>query len=85
MNEESNVTSEPNVASDSGDYSASGRTFVQEDNRNSGPLGYIPFTVQRQAPKTTGANAPCPCGKKRNDGKPMKYKKCCMSINVLGS
>ena len=27
--------------------------------------------------KKPGPNDPCPCGKKRPDGSPMKYKKCC--------
>lgn len=26
----------------------------------------------------SGVNAPCPCGQKRPDGRPIKYKKCCI-------
>jgi preprotein translocase subunit SecA len=30
-----------------------------------------------RAQKEPGRNDPCPCGKKRPDGRPMKYKDCC--------
>jgi len=29
----------------------------------------------------TGRNDPCPCGKKKPDGKPLKYKKCCGKVS----
>ena len=30
-----------------------------------------------------GRNDPCPCGKKRSDGEPMKYKKCCEEKDAI--
>ena len=35
------------------------------------------YEITRRNVNKTGRNEPCPCGKKENSGKPLKYKKCC--------
>jgi hypothetical protein len=38
-------------------------------------------TLKRRWPKV-GRNEPCPCGKKDGDGKPIKFKKCCIGKDL---
>jgi hypothetical protein len=57
--------------------------FVDEDTKKTASSSMVFHPPDpRRAPQTYGANAPCPCGKLRADGRPMKYKKCCMSTNL---
>lgn len=49
------------------------KTFFDDDNDDEKPE-----PVLRKI--KIGRNEPCPCGKTKSDGKPVKYKKCCGAI-----
>jgi hypothetical protein len=48
------------------------RMFVQEFE--------LPMILNDGKPKLNG---PCPCGRKKEDGTPVKYKKCCLNGRIL--
>lgn len=49
----------------------------QVQNKKDGKLSH--FSVDRYIAQGVGRNDPCPCGSTNADGKPIKFKKCCMS------
>lgn len=55
----------------------SGATFVPSWKKDRRAVAFVPSFSPRKASASVGPNAPCPCGKLREDGKPVKYKKCC--------
>jgi len=52
-------------------------TYKQQQQAAEAPQGERKVARPVVAGKEPGRNDPCPCGKKRPDGRPMKYKNCC--------
>jgi len=52
-------------------------SYKQQQQAAQAPQGERPVAKPISAGKEPGRNDPCPCGKKRSDGKPVKYKNCC--------
>jgi len=48
----------------------------QVDHKEKGTLSR--FDIDRFIYQGVGRNDPCPCGSTNADGKPIKFKKCCM-------
>jgi preprotein translocase subunit SecA len=52
-------------------------SFRKQQEVAEAPMGGKPTARPVAAAREPGRNDPCPCGKKRPDGKPVKYKNCC--------
>lgn len=40
--------------------------------------------LKKNIMRLVGRNDPCPCGKKKEDGTPVKFKKCCLRLYQSG-